>query len=259
MLARLWVDRSVSLKQLAKSLGTNIHTVKRQAARLHLVFPRPGTKSFKTCLSSEAERHLKQKYSNHEKRLLMNRKKWLAIIKRHPDVTHRWLRQNKLYSIYLWVRKHDADWLKEHRPQPYVRTTPARSVDWQERDAHLIDKIKCVMASINGSTQRPVRITKGLIATFIPEGQWLHDLSKLPQTAEVLSEVAETREAFAIRRLHWAADFFRSEQISPPRSILMARAGVEGFVWRTPPMKRIFENVWESLQYPQTASRMEAA
>lgn len=258
-LTLLWADRSVSLTRIAKLLGTNIHTIKRQAARLNLVFPRSGTKSFATNLTPKAKKHLSQKYSKHDKRRVINRKKWLDILKSHPAVTHSWLRQNRLYSVYQWLRKHDDGWLKEHSAQPFVRAVQPRTTDWQRRDAQLAGKIRDAVEQIKSSNKRPVRVTRSAIANLIEKGLWLYNSSKLPLTAKILSELVETREAFAVRRLHWAAALFRTERVSPSRSTLEERTGVERVVWHTPSMKRIFEDMWESLQHPQAAPCVEAA
>jgi hypothetical protein len=258
-LTLLWADSSVSLTRIATLLGTSVHTIKRQAARLDLVFPRSGTKSFVTNLTSEAKKHIRQKFSKHDRRQAINRKKWLNILKGHPTVTHSWLRQNRLYSVYLWLRKHDEGWLKEHRPQPFVRSAPTRTVDWQRRDAQLAGKIRDAVEQIKSSNKRPVRVTRCAIAKLIEEGLWLYNSSKLPLTAEILSELVETREALAVRRLHWAAALFRSEHVSPSRSALKERTVVERVVWSRPAMKHIFEEIWESLQDPQAAPCVEAA
>lgn len=41
-----------------------------------------------------------------------------------------------------------------------------------------------------------------------------------------MAELSETREEFAVRRVQWAADSFRQENIVPPRWQLVRRAGL---------------------------------
>lgn len=258
-LKRLWVDRSISLKRIVNELGTSTHTIKRQAARLCLDFPRVGTKSFVTNLNLEIKRRIYQKDTKHSRKLSLNRKKWLSALEHNSTLTHSWLRQNKLYGVYLWLRKYDTKWLNEHMSQPYKRTKPTRTVDWNSLDHLLAGEIKGAVTLLKSASGRPVRITKHALALAIKRVTLYHNLPKLPITAKILSEVVETREAFAIRRLRWAGDYFREGQISPSRSSLMRRTSVEHIIWRRPPMKSIFREVWISLQHPQLTANTEAA
>jgi len=53
------------------------------------------------------------------------------------------------------------------------------------------------------------------------------DLEKLPETAKVLSNVTETSEDFAIRRIYWSAEQFRKEGICPSQNQLLLRVSLQ--------------------------------
>jgi hypothetical protein len=72
-----------------------------------------------------------------------------------------------------------------------------------------------------------VQITETAIARDI--GQLANiqkQLDKLPLTAQVLAEVVETREQFAVRRVEYAAECFRQENVYPKEWQLVRRAGL---------------------------------
>jgi hypothetical protein len=51
-------------------------------------------------------------------------------------------------------------------------------------------------------------------------------LDKLPLTAKVLTDVVETRESFALRRIDWVASCYTEENVCPQRWQLIRRAGL---------------------------------
>ena len=52
-------------------------------------------------------------------------------------------------------------------------------------------------------------------------------LHKLPLTAQVLADVVETHEEFAIRRLWWIVERYQQENIRPTRWQLIRRAHIK--------------------------------
>ena len=55
----------------------------------------------------------------------------------------------------------------------------------------------------------------------------MDNLEKLPKTAQVLAHVAETREAFALRRIQWWRAYYQAQQIRPPKWQFITEAGVD--------------------------------
>ena len=82
--------------------------------------------------------------------------------------------------------------------------------------------------TIKAGAGKPVRVTRRGIGRIMEVIPWLtNQLLKLPETQKVLEEVLESREAFAIRRLRWAQDYFIQNNEVPRRWALIQKAGVE--------------------------------
>lgn len=80
---------------------------------------------------------------------------------------------------------------------------------------------------MKNSPSRPVRITARMIGKDINQLSLIQNkIDKLPLTAKALSEVVETREAYTVRRVWWAAEYFRQENKFPKRSELQHLAGI---------------------------------
>jgi hypothetical protein len=52
-------------------------------------------------------------------------------------------------------------------------------------------------------------------------------LDRLPLTSKALTELVETSEALAIRRIWWAVELYQQESVCPKRWQLMERAGIK--------------------------------
>jgi len=82
-------------------------------------------------------------------------------------------------------------------------------------------------AYLVGDSGRPRQVTVNAIGQHLDKNVLLtRQISKLPLTAKVLSEVIETREQIAVRRVRWATQFFLEKNINPAPSQLQLKAGV---------------------------------
>ncbi len=96
---------------------------------------------------------------------------------------------------------------------------------------------------------KPVQITVSAIAREI--GQLANvqkHLHRLPLTAQVLAEVVENREEFAVRQVWWAAECFRQEHISPQEWQLIRRANLRPDLVALPQIKEAIKSALETLQ-----------
>lgn len=188
--------------------------------------------------------------------------KLLDVLKRHPVASRTSLRSKLPPSVYEWLHINDRDWLEAQLPPSRREGRPWLETDMSGHDVKLSLEVRQSAIKLRGAAGRPIRITKTLIGkelnkvrTFLTR----KSLDKLPLTSKALTEEVESREAFAVRRLHWAAECFRNEKTRPPRYSLKTRTGVVLILWRSPHMRRIFEEVWSSLQDGLTLSSSEAA
>jgi len=268
-LIKLWGDKMTSLRRVASLLGTNNHNIKRRAIHLGLTFPRLTTRvyvqrgkmKFSTILNPKILSDLKRRSARRTEKRTTNRKAWLTILRSVSNITHHWLRQNRFYGTYLWLLKHDKEWLSAHMPETYKTRGSRRKVDWSERDRLTVEEVRSAIIRLNNAIGHPKRITRKAIAIAIGGKGRLsnYNLSKFPLTAKLLSEIIETRNQFALRCLYWAAQCFRQENVAPTRTRLICRLGGERAIWHDHSLKAIFESVWQSLHKDQAQLDVEAA
>jgi hypothetical protein len=76
----------------------------------------------------------------------------------------------------------------------------------------------------------------------------------MPLTAQVLNDVMETREQYAVRRVWWAADLYCQEDVLPRVWQLMMRANVYS-IRRVPAVKCAVEGAMNMLISKLSQSR----
>jgi hypothetical protein len=219
-----WTDTGVSLREIARRLEVDPQTVKNHATRLELSFPRLTKRPTQpiTLQSLSEERHSSAIDSNE---LETHRRAWLSLKEEHPEAGGKFLR-SLAPRVYMWLYRHDREWLLAHMPPKQKVVSPPR-VNWERRDAQFAEAARLSAERLKNAPGCPVQITETAIARDI--GQLANiqkQLDKLPLTAQVLAEVVETREQFAVRRVEYAAECFRQENVYPKEWQLVRRAGL---------------------------------
>jgi hypothetical protein len=229
-LRELWNNSAVSLSQTARMLRVDIKTLKTHASRLGLPFPPPGSQSPQ--VEASAYQRVADKSAGFDQNLEINRGTWLRTRKNNPNASLTELRR-LIPKIYTWLNRHDAEWLKTQIPTRHparIIETVASRVDWEQRDTWLSSKVRQSARQILSESGKPVRITiaeVGRVGGCM--GLLKNNLDRLPLTSITLSEILETTEAFAIRRIWWAAGLYMQEKVCPRPWELIKRAGVK---WR---------------------------
>ena len=219
-----WADKGVSLREIARRLKVDPHTVKSHATRLELLFPRP-TKRPTQRTTEQLTTEPGNAVTIDQNELEMNRVAWLSLREENPEGGGKLLR-SLLPRVYMWLYRNDREWLKAYMPPRKQTVSPSR-VDWESRDTQWAIAAKFSAERSKNAPGRPVQITVAAIARDI--GQLANiqkHLDKLPLTAQVLAEVVETREEFAVRRVEYAAECFRQENVYPKEWQLVRRAGL---------------------------------
>ena len=225
VLRQLWDDPKITLRELSQRLGVVPETVKKYAAQLGLAFPRPGgiKRALKTVPQSHPRINIEQLHSKLER----YRVAWLSAMKENPKASRTTLHK-KVPATRNWLYRHDREWLEAHRPPPLERTKSSVRKDWRKCDEQLLQEIKASAFRLRNAPERPIRVTRTAIG--IDTGQLKviqRYLDRLPLTAMALSNLVETHEAFAVRRVWWVAELYRQENTFPKRWQLIARAGVQ--------------------------------
>jgi hypothetical protein len=98
------------------------------------------------------------------------------------------------------------------------------TIDWENKDSELAEVLKAKWERLLAQPGRPRRITKTALAN---DNYWIRKYpDKLPQVMTTLSQLTETYEGFAVRKIEWVAECYRAEGHIPTRSQLIIRAGV---------------------------------
>lgn len=225
-LKRLWEDESVSLGNMARQLGVARETVKNHADKLGFTSSlRFANKTVRTTQELVSCPDIIPSFKSQKAETY--RVEWLNIMKENPQDGIQELR-HKAPAAFIWLSRHESEWLKTHRPLSR-RGTRSRvsNIDWGKRDLVTAEKVKASAIRIKNTPGRPIQVTRSAIAKDMDCVAWLHRfLDKLPLTAKALTEVVESREAFAVRRVQWAESLYLQERSNVKRWQLIHRAGV---------------------------------
>jgi hypothetical protein len=224
-LKRLWTDSTVSLRGMARQLGVDPTTVKLHAAALELPFPRQSKRQ--TNRSNRvlvASSKIQETVSGNT--LENYRAEWLAAGRENPDLGRTALK-SQFQRVYTWLRRNDREWLDTNMPPKKQVASPFLWVNWENRDTELAEAANLAATNLYNQAGRPSQVTVAAIARELGQLALIQKhADKLPQTSKVLSELAETRESFALRRIQWVLDCYIQEKICPPRWQFVRRAGL---------------------------------
>jgi hypothetical protein len=247
-LRKLWNNSSISLERIARRFGCCKLTIKFQATRLGLTFPRLGNRNKWIQFDQKLERLTISPYRVQPQMLRLHRKKWLDALNSNTLVTRTELRKRLVPHTYYWLSKHDKEWLEARIPS--VKRS-GRTVDWMGRDTKLAEEVRRIAVELRSISEQPSRITSKMILKRTTQRfMFFKDKNRcrFPRTTAALAEVVETRVEFAIRRVQWAAECFGQENIIPTISTLKQRACVGFDVWEIPAAKAAFKAAMRSLQ-----------
>ena len=157
--------------------------------------------------------------------------------------------RSQIPAVYAQLYNYDKEWLKEHLPPPQAKNGLS-GVDWASRDATTMEAVKAATQRLKENVNPIIWITQTTIANSLnyPASAWIKKfLNKLPMTANVVRELSETREEFAVRRVQWAADCFRLENLCPQRWELVRRASLRPKTTELPLVKEAIATALEAL------------
>lgn len=173
-----------SIRAIAKELGVDSKTVKRYL--------------------TEKLKQSMEKPTNSEK-IHEYKKELSEAIKQYPYLSRTSLREN-YKKQYIFLYRHDKQWLMENLPTKQKKQQPKKSVDWKKRDQKYIKDINKLHKQLL-AYEKPVRITTSIIGRRLGILANLErHLDKLPGTKKLLKEITETVEQFQIRRCYKVID-----------------------------------------------------
>ncbi len=211
---REFAIRGEGLRPTARALGVDPNTVRRHTERLGLdvawrplVRPSPPAK---------------------EDRGPAIRERWLELQRREPHLGRKAL-ADRLPAEHAWLFRHDRAWMDAHSPAPTVRPHPADRVNWKATD-HSLSIALHQAAESTLALVPPVRVTLAELERRLGRSPgWIGKRRhKLPEALAVLSAVAESVEAFQLRRIAWAGSTLERSGESAPAWKIRRLAGLPG-------------------------------
>ena len=184
---------------MARVLGVDPITVKRQANKLELVFPRPGTW---TINKGRAIYQRKDEDALARANALMERRKqWLALRRQYPLETRKHLRMHAP-AVWMALYRKDRAWFESNSPTRQKPVPASSYVDWADRDGSLCRRVGSAAGKLQAYRLPLVRVTFAALARELGAMALLQKHPhKLPLTVRGIQSVVESREQFALRRL----------------------------------------------------------
>jgi hypothetical protein len=142
-------------------------------------------------------------------------------------------------TVYTWLYRHDREWLLAHSPSRDIekqsrvqKSTFLRKKRQQEdsskRDALIVESIRTVADRLMNPSRigTPKRVSVATICREIPQLRRRPESNESTLITQTLQEVAETFEAFAVRRIKYVLQKYMEEQVIPTRRKFIRRAGL---------------------------------
>ncbi|RDY72593.1 transposase, partial [Halobacillus trueperi] len=197
------VNKGVTLKDISLKLNADRETVKKYAARLDLkVYWKPP----------KNEKRKAEPSIVGTERLEEKKGEWLELQKKYPHKSKTSLRKTAP-DVYAFLYRHDRNWLHTYSPLRKQSTPSLRRVDWEERDAELLEGVKELMKNWDCGPEKPTKKTETAIGKKVGKLSWIQKCGdKLPRTMGYIREVEESVESFQKRRVDFALRKSKEEQ-----------------------------------------------
>lgn len=171
-----------------------------------------------------------------------HRKKWRELVAENTNAARNELGRIAI-TTYHWLLKYDREWLEDNSPERRKNNGPGTRVDWSKRDEEYQVAVRETAEKMLTAAGRPVQASRTAIAGKLGILALVYkNPDKLPLTIKTLREVSESCKEFAIRRIRWAADCYRREQVLADQWKLQIRAAVGNKMVQDPAVKASMED-----------------
>lgn len=253
------VDQGQSYDVIKKRLRMGSKTLARQIIRLgrNNVSGRNLSWALKCGSTTTGDDRRKMSADDLNARRAIKREQFRKVLRANPK-----LRRTQLRILfaghYSWLYQHDRDWLEKHLPVRGTTRKPTKT-HWAKKDAKLATAVRVEAERMRSLPGRPVMISRTAITRNLGMAYLSKNpAAKLPLTNTALSEAADTREQFAVRRVEWAASVFEAQGLSPASWRIASLACLSGDAARVPVVKVALDNAVALLQAQMKLNYTEA-
>jgi hypothetical protein len=206
--------------EIGKRLGVCGTTAIRYAFRLRLEMNTPNSRTV-------------QGYKRHQNpRLLFPqikknyRENFIRVQLKCPNLFRREL-VKKAGFVYVWLRRNDSAWLEKQLPKSRKIGRLGETLDWNNIDSELSNKIKKACKEIKSVKEFPIRVSLAEIFRKIGNRIWIDKRhEKLPLTVKVIDKYTENLEDFMLRKVDWGKEFFIKNSKLPTLAQFKVKASV---------------------------------
>ncbi|MGM9986959.1 MAG: TnsD family transposase [Bacillaceae bacterium] len=179
-------NENLSIRAIARMLGVDSKTVKKYLGE-NTELNKVGDKQLSTSRLQECKQQ------------------WQQLQVTYPQMSRTALRE-KNEAVYMYLYRHDKEWLMSNCPKLQHKVTPNIKVDWSKRDQHYVQQIKLLHKKML-KEEKTIRITVSSVGRRLSIlANLQYHLDKLPLTELLLTQITETVRAFQIRRTYKIID-----------------------------------------------------
>ncbi|MCX7745573.1 MAG: TnsD family transposase [Clostridia bacterium] len=217
-------DKNLGLRETARQLAADPKTIKIYAEKL-------GLKTKWNEINDRIHETIKINISEstidkNNTMLGYHRSAWISVIQVNPCASKTELRK-LAKANYAWLYRHDREWLNENSPKPKSILMNKGRVDWKERDALVLKKIKSVVKDILLAKGKPIRLSLSRIGKNSEQlGLLEKHLDKMPLTKAYIESVVEDDSDYRKRRVRWAVCELNNSGKEPKVWNVMRKAGI---------------------------------
>lgn len=136
---------------------------------------------------------------NHSLLLNQHKEQLFVGIQQYPEYTRTQIRK-RFPKQYMYLYRHDKEWLFEQLPESCKNVISNVVVDWSKRDDEYYEKVKQLYKELI-ALEKPIRITNSIIGKRLEILANLDKhIDKIPRTRELLNDIKESTQQFQIRR-----------------------------------------------------------
>lgn len=223
-LKELWLESGLCVDAIAQRLGVSPPTLRSQVRRLGLSLRRIDARARMRLPS--ARRWSKPAIVWALSEIPARRRRWLML----STMRNRsWATLRERRRLSTWLQRHDRLWFRAHpanRAKGFVGVVGRGNVDWDARDREYAELVETTADRLRKHPGRPIFLSRARIIQHTGHQRIMAPhLTRLPRTRRVFARVVETRIAYRLRLINWAAWQLSAGDEPPSRTALLALIG----------------------------------